>query len=79
MLQRWIGWTAVAIGAAGTAAGTALLLEGPTTLTINVMLRPVAIAGTLWFLALGVSLWRRGTTLGAPGRDAEEPAGTAAV
>ncbi len=55
-LRRWIGWAAVVIGAAGTVAGVALLAEGPTTFTINVMLRPVAIAGTLWFLALGIAL-----------------------
>ena len=54
-LRRWIGWSAVAIGAAGSVAGIALLTGGPTTFTINVMLRPVAIAGTLWFLALGVA------------------------
>lgn len=59
-LRRWIGWAAVLIGAAGTVAGTALLAEGPTTFTINVMLRPVAIAGTLWFLALGIALRKHG-------------------
>lgn len=57
-LRRWIGLAAVVIGAAGTVAGTALLAEGPTTFTINVMLRPVAIAATLWFLALGIALRR---------------------
>lgn len=55
-LRRLIGWAAVVIGAAGAVAGTALLAEGPTTFTINVLLRPVAIAGTLWFLALGIAL-----------------------
>lgn len=55
-LRRWIGWAAVLIGAAGTVAGLALLAGGPTTFTINVMLRPVAIAGTLWFIALGLAL-----------------------
>ncbi len=47
---------AVVIGAAGTVACVALLAGGPTTFTVNVMLRPVAIAGTLWFIALGVAL-----------------------
>jgi hypothetical protein len=39
-LRRWIGWAAVVIGAAGTVARIALLAEGPTAFTINVMLRP---------------------------------------
>lgn len=59
-LRRWIGWAAVVIGAAGTVAGIALLAEGPTTFTINVMLRPVAIAGTLWFLTLGIAMRKHG-------------------
>lgn len=55
-LPRWLGWLAVVIGAAGTTAGVALLVEGPTTFTINMMLRPVAVAGTLLFVALGIAV-----------------------
>ncbi len=77
-VRRWISWSAVAIGAAGTVAGIALLVEGPTTFTINVMLRPVAIAGTLWFLALGVTLRKLGTADPAS-RGTTEHVGTAAT
>lgn len=54
-VSPWVGWAGVAIGLAGTLAGTALLTQGPTAFTINVMLRPAAIAGTLWFIVLGIA------------------------
>lgn len=57
-LRPWIGWTALLIGAGGALAGVALLIQGPTSFTINVILRPVAVAGTLWFIALGAVLHR---------------------
>jgi hypothetical protein len=63
MLQRWIGWAAIVIGAAGTVAGVMLLAQGATSFTINVLLRPVAAAGTLWFIALGLA-WRKRTPTG---------------
>lgn len=69
-LARWVGWSGVVIGAAGTVAGVMLVVQGPTAFTINVVLRPVAIAGTLWFVALAAAV--RG--LGA-GTAAEPAAG----
>ncbi len=76
-LRRWIGWSAIAIGAAGTLAGTMLLAEGPTSFTINVMLRPVAVAGTLWFITLGIVV-RKLERATATRATAPEPTSTAA-
>lgn len=71
--RRWVGWSAVVIGAAGTLAGATLLAQGPTTFTINVMLRPVAVAGTVWFIALGFALRGRSETGARQGRALPAP------
>lgn len=54
----WSGAAAVAIGAAGTATGLLLLVQGATPATINLLLRPVGLASTVFFAALGFTLWR---------------------
>lgn len=60
VLQPWLGWVALVMALAGSVAGVAILLEGPTSTTINVLFRPVALLATLYFLVLAVALWRLG-------------------
>ena len=57
-LPAWMGWTALFLGVGGTVTGVALVNVGATDTTINILLRPVGLATTLFFLALGVTLWR---------------------
>jgi hypothetical protein len=59
IVPRWLGWTALTIGLAGTATGLLFAALGPTALVINGLFRPVAMAATLYFVALAVAL-RRG-------------------
>lgn len=55
---RWIGWALTGVGVVGTVAGVLLVALGPTTLTINALLRPAGMAATILFVVLGVSLLR---------------------
>lgn len=56
----WLGWSALAIGALGVLTGLAFAFQGPTGFTVNVLFRPVALAATAHFVALGVALRRIG-------------------
>jgi len=55
---RWAAPACTAVGVAGILTGLALLSQGATTTTINVLLRPTAMAMTLVVVALGVGLVR---------------------
>jgi hypothetical protein len=57
-VARWLGWSAVAIGVAGTVTGTLFAVQGPTPLVINGLFRPVAMAATLYFVAFAIALRR---------------------
>lgn len=57
-LSPWWAGMAAVLGVGGTIAGAALVSVGATTTTINVLLRPIGLATTIYFLALGVTLWR---------------------
>jgi hypothetical protein len=58
LLPAWLGWVALALGVLGLVTGVTWALEGPTSLTINLLFRPLALAATVWFLAVGVTLRR---------------------
>jgi hypothetical protein len=58
IVSRWLGWTAVTIGVAGTITGTLFAVQGSTPLVINGLFRPVAMAATLSFAALAIALRR---------------------
>lgn len=58
-VSPWVGLAALAVGSAGSVAGVLLLLEGPTDVTINLVLRPIAAGATVWFLIFGIALLRR--------------------
>jgi hypothetical protein len=58
IVGRWLGWTAVVLGVAGAVTGTLFAVQGPTPLVINGLFRPVAMAATLYFLALAIALRR---------------------
>lgn len=57
-ISAWLGWVAVGVGIAGLAAGLTMAATGPTSFTINVLFRPVALAATVFFLLLGNALRR---------------------
>jgi hypothetical protein len=58
IVARWIGWAAVVIGLFGTVTGLLFAAQGPTPLVINMLFRPVAMAATVFFVALAVALRR---------------------
>lgn len=58
IVARWLGWVALVIGLAGTVTGLVWAFQGPTTFAINVLFRPVAMAATVYFVALAVALRR---------------------
>jgi hypothetical protein len=58
IVSRWLGWTAVTIGVAGTVTGTLFAVQGSTPLVVNGLFRPVAMAATLVFAALAIALRR---------------------
>jgi hypothetical protein len=58
IVTRWLGWAALTIGLAGTATGLLFATLGPTSLVINGLFRPVAMAATLHFVVLAIALRR---------------------
>lgn len=57
-LPHWLAPLCGFVGVLGTVTGVALLVEGPTPTTLNMLLRPAAAGTTLAVLALGVVLRR---------------------
>jgi hypothetical protein len=76
IVATWLGWVAVLIGIAGFVAGVTFAVEGPTSLTINVLFRPVALAATIYFVTLAVALRRVRTVRRAESAQPSEVAGT---
>lgn len=66
LASRWIASMAAVVGALGSTTGVALLLNGATPATINVLLRPTAVAFTVTVLLLGIRLWRSASTAAKP-------------
>lgn len=59
IVPRALGWAGLILGVAGLAAGVTFAFQGPTSLVINVLFRPVAMGSTLYFALLGVALRKR--------------------
>ena len=74
LVGRWLGWTAVGIGLAGAVTGVLFATLGSTPLVINGLFRPVAMAATLYFVALAVALRRRPLQASTTGQDASDRA-----
>ena len=68
MVGRWLGWSALGIGLAGTVTGVLFSILGSTAFVINGLFRPVAMAATLYFVALAVALRRRQSRVGQNGQ-----------
>lgn len=60
VVAPWLGWVALGLGGLGVLTGLAFAFAGPTSFTINALFRPLALAATAYFLALGVALRRLG-------------------
>lgn len=73
-VPRWLGGVAVVLGLLGTVTGVALAVSGATGITINLLLRPLALATTIYFLVLAVAL-RRTPVGGSRGRVPATPRG----
>lgn len=73
IVARWLGWAALALGAAGSVIGVVLTTAGPTETTINLLLRPLGVLTTVLFAALGMALHRQA----APGGSVPDAAGHA--
>lgn len=58
VVAPWVGWIALAIGLLGSVTGTLFAVLGPTPLVINGLFRPLAMAATIFFVVLAVSLRR---------------------
>lgn len=58
VVPAWLGVAGIVLGLLGTVTGVVMALHGATEFTINVLLRPLGMATTLWFIALGVAFWR---------------------
>lgn len=58
--SAWLGWVAVLDGAASMVVGLVQAVQGPSALVTNVLFVIFSIVGTLWVLAMGLQLWRRG-------------------
>jgi len=61
LVGRWLGWTALALGLGGTITGVLLTAQGATDLTVNVLLRPLGMATTVYFIALDITIGRSRT------------------
>jgi hypothetical protein len=58
VVQPWLGWMAIVLGVLGTVTGTFFAVLGATTLVINGLFRPLAMASTVYFVVLAVVLRR---------------------
>ena len=63
LLPSWLGWTGVVLGVAGTVTGVLLLTQGFTEFTLNVLLRPLGLISTVYFIALGLVARRSDGTM----------------
>lgn len=63
--RRWVASSGLVVGAISTVAGITLLVQGPTQVAINLLLRPAAIAGTLWFVIVGLTFRDEAVDTGA--------------
>lgn len=72
--RPWLRAAPWIVGALGTVTGLALLVDGASSTTINLLLRPTAAGMTITLLALGVTL-RRAPSASGPVQAVEGRAG----
>lgn len=58
VVPRWLGLAGIVLGLLGTVTGVVMALDGATEFTINVLLRPLGMTSTFWFVAVGIGFWR---------------------
>lgn len=61
---RWLGWVAVIGGGASVLVGLNQAYTGLSVLTTNILFPIVSTVLILWFLVMGVVLWRRAGAAG---------------
>jgi hypothetical protein len=58
---KWLGWVAVVAGVVSAVIGAVEFMQGPSVFWSNILFTLVALIATLWVLAMGVLMWRKGT------------------
>lgn len=58
---RWLAWLGAAVGVAGVVTAITWALDGPSTLTLTVMFRPMSVAATIWLVGLAITIRRPGS------------------